>query len=67
MPKNAECLNKVIAEVESCLAEVDRLGLTRAGAILHTAIIEMKAIVQSVEALERASEAHSADGKGECQ
>lgn len=47
-------LRAVILELESCLTKVDALGLTRAGAILDTALVELRSIQRSIDVIDEA-------------
>ncbi|RVQ68773.1 hypothetical protein EKN06_00625 [Croceicoccus ponticola] len=47
-------LRAVILEMESCLTKVDALGLTRAGAILDTALVELRSIQRSIDVIDEA-------------
>jgi len=51
---DSDSLGRAIRDVESCLSDVDKMGLTRIGAILDTALNELKALADSLDALDKA-------------
>ncbi|WP_156500652.1 hypothetical protein [Croceicoccus bisphenolivorans] len=61
---NRAQLSETIDGVQECLAAVDAMGLTRAGAILETALMELRSIEQSVEALNAAARSNSVGNSG---
>ena len=53
MAENSDEIATVLASVKQCLAEVDRIGLTRAGALLQEVIDELTVGMQASKAIDK--------------
>lgn len=51
---DSDGLKALISELEGCLAKLDAMGITRPGALLDEAIVELRSMQRAIDAVKSA-------------